>query len=182
MAPLCSSLFWIPCPVQLTHCALFFLMTCTLVSSKLPPCPYSPSYSYQHSACYDKATPCTMWGKLHWTARSKGSNVGYTCFGNRGQPVCWTELTHYGMSDGGGAQDQAYKKVLRTQVPQVLNNLFFPTRKPLKIPLHMLSLSETLHLQVINTTHQLLNHTNPTLACGCWMCQRTGLLRSWPAP
>jgi hypothetical protein len=50
------------------------------------------------------------------------------------------------MSDGGGAQDQAYKKVLRTQVPQVLNNLFFPTRKPLKIPLHMLSLSETLLL------------------------------------
>jgi hypothetical protein len=58
------------------------------------------------------------------------------------------------MSDGGGVQVQAYKKVLCTQVPgvpQVLANLFFPTRKPLKIPLHMLSLSETLLLQVINT-------------------------------
>jgi hypothetical protein len=33
------------------------------------------------------------------------------------------------MSDGGGVQDQAYKKVLCTQVPQVLDNLFFPTRK-----------------------------------------------------
>jgi hypothetical protein len=74
------------------------------------------------------------------------------------------------MSDGGGVQDQAYKKVLRTQVPQVLDNLFFPTRKPLKIPLQTLFLSETLLLQVINTTH----HTNPTLACGCWMCQQTG--------
>jgi hypothetical protein len=78
------------------------------------------------------------------------------------------------MSDGGGVQDQAYKKVLRTQVPQVLNNLFFLTRKPLKIPLHMLSLSETFLLQVINITYQLFNHTNPTLARGCWMCPRTG--------
>jgi hypothetical protein len=50
------------------------------------------------------------------------------------------------MSDGGGVQDETYKKVLRTHVPQVLNNLFFPTRKPLKITLHMLSLSETLLL------------------------------------
>jgi hypothetical protein len=40
------------------------------------------------------------------------------------------------MSDGGGVQDQAYKKVLHTQVPQVLDNLFFPTKKLLKIPLH----------------------------------------------
>jgi hypothetical protein len=108
-----------------------------------------------------------MWSKLHWTARSKGSSTGYTCFGNHGQKVCWTQFTHYGMSDGGGVQDQAYKKVLHTQVPQVLDNLFFPTRKPLKIPLHTLSLSETLCLQVINTTNQLLNHTNPTLAHGC---------------
>jgi hypothetical protein len=61
---------------------------------------------------------------------------------------------------------------LHTQVPQRLNDLFFPTRKPLKIPLHMLSLSETLLLQVINTTRLLLNHTNPTLAHGCWMCQQ----------
>jgi hypothetical protein len=38
----------------------------------------------------------------------------------------------------------------------------------------MLSLSETLLLQVINITHQLLNHTNLTLARGCWMCQWTG--------
>jgi hypothetical protein len=37
-----------------------------------------------------------------------------------------------------------------------------------------LSLSETLLLQVISTTHQLLNHTNPTLAHDCWMCQWTG--------
>jgi hypothetical protein len=78
------------------------------------------------------------------------------------------------MSDGGGVQDQAYKKVLHTQVPQVLDNLFFPTRKPLKIPLQTLSLSEILLLQVINATHQLLNHTNPTVAHGCCMCQRTG--------
>jgi hypothetical protein len=78
------------------------------------------------------------------------------------------------MSDGGGVQDQAYKKVLLTQVPQVLDNLFFPTRKPLKIPLQTLSLSETLLLQVINTTHQLLNHTNLTLAHGCWKCHQTG--------
>jgi hypothetical protein len=65
-------------------------------------------------------------------------------------------------------------KVLHTQVPQRLNDLFFPTRKPLKIPLHTLFLSETLLLQVINTTHQLLHHTNPTLAHGCWVCQWTG--------
>jgi hypothetical protein len=76
-------------------------------------------------------------------------------------------------TDGGRVQDEALRKVLHTQVPQRLNNLFFSTRKPLKIPLHTLSLSETLLLQVINTT-QLLNHTNPTVACGCWMCQQTG--------
>jgi hypothetical protein len=112
--------------VCLTPCALFFLMTCTLVSPKLPPYPYTSSYSYQHSACYDAATPCTMWGKPHWTARSKGSNMGDTCFGNHGQQVCWTELTHYGMSDGGGAQDQAYKKVFCTQVPQIVKTYSFP--------------------------------------------------------
>jgi hypothetical protein len=38
MAPSLSSLFWIPPLVCLTHCALFFLMTCTLMSPKLPPC------------------------------------------------------------------------------------------------------------------------------------------------
>jgi hypothetical protein len=86
------------------------------------------------------------------------------------------------MSDGGGVQDQAYKKVLHTQVPQVLDNLFFPTRKPLKIPLQTLSLSETLLLQVINTTHQLLNHTNPTLAVVVGCVSELALLRSSPAP
>jgi hypothetical protein len=38
----------------------------------------------------------------------------------------------------------------------------------------MLSLSKILLLQVINTIHQLPNHTNPTLACDYWMCQQTG--------
>jgi hypothetical protein len=84
------------------------------------------------------------------------------------------DLPHLGISDAGTVQGEALWKVLHTQVPQRLNDLFFPTRKPLKIPLHTLSLSETLLLQVINTTHQLLNHTNPTLACWCWMYQWTG--------
>jgi hypothetical protein len=88
--------------------------------------------------------------------------------------VCWTYLSQLGISDGGGVQDEALQKVLHTQVPQRPNDLFFPTRKPLKIPLHTPSLSETLLLQVINTTHHLLNHTNSIVAHGCWMCQQTG--------
>jgi hypothetical protein len=85
-----------------------------------------------------------------------------------------TYLSQFGISDESGVQDEALWKVLHTQVPPRLNDLFFPTKKPLQIPLHKLSLSETLLLQVINTTHQLLNHTNPILAHGCWMCQQTG--------
>jgi hypothetical protein len=46
----------------------------------------------------------------------------------------------------------------------------------------MLSLSETLLLQVINTTHQLLNHTNPTLAVVVGCVSGMALLRSLPAP
>jgi hypothetical protein len=105
---------------------------------------------------------------------SKSNHAGYHCHGRRGQQVCWNYFSQLGISDGGGVQDEAFQKVLHTQVPQRLNDLFFLTRKPLKIPLHTMSLSETLLLQVIDTTHQLLNHTNPTLACGCWMCQQTG--------
>jgi hypothetical protein len=84
---------------------------------------------------------------------SKGDHAGYRCHRRRGQQVCWTYLSQLGISDGGRVQDEALQKVLHTQVPQRLNDLFFPTRRPLKIPLHMLSLSETLLLQVINTTH-----------------------------
>jgi hypothetical protein len=105
---------------------------------------------------------------------SKGDHAGYCCHWRRGQQACWTYLSQLGISDGGRVQDEALRKVLHTQVPQRLNDLFFPTRKPLKIPLHTLPLSKTFLLQVINTAHQLLNHINPTLAHGCWMCQWTG--------
>jgi hypothetical protein len=125
-------------------------------------------------ACYNTATLCQHLNQKYWTGISKGDHVGYCCHGRRGQQVCWTYLSQLGICDAGRVQDEALRKVLHTQVPQRLNDLFFPTRKPLKIPLHMLSLSETLLLHVINTTHQLLNHTNPTLVHGCWMCQQTG--------
>jgi hypothetical protein len=125
-------------------------------------------------AYYSTTTLCQHLNQKYWKGISKGDHASYCCHGRRGQQVCWTYLSQFGISDGGGVQDEALRKVLHTQVLQRLNDLFFPTRKPLKIPLHMLSLSETLLLQVINTTHQLLNHTNPTLAHGCWMCQQTG--------
>jgi hypothetical protein len=105
---------------------------------------------------------------------SKGNHASYRCHGRRGQQVCWTYLSQLGISDEGRVQDEVLWKVLHTQVLQRLNDLFFPTRKPPQIPLHKLSLSETFFLQVINTTHQLLNHTNPTLAHGYWVCQQTG--------
>jgi hypothetical protein len=125
-------------------------------------------------ACYNTATLCQHLNQKCWTGISKGDHTGYHCHGRRGQQVWWTYLSQLGISDGGRVQDEALWKVLHTQVPQRLNDLFFPTRKPLKIPLHMLSLSETFLLQVINITHQLLNHTNLTLARGFWMCQWTG--------
>jgi hypothetical protein len=65
---------------------------------------------------------------------SKGNHAGYHCQGRRGQQVCWTYLSQLGISDGGRVQDEGLQKVLHTQVPQSLKDLFFPTRKPLKIP------------------------------------------------
>jgi hypothetical protein len=152
-----------------------FLMTWTFASWAPPrPCQPFTAYTIMQKVCYSTATLCQHLNQKYWTGISKGDHAGYRCHGRRGQQVCWTYLLQLGISDGGGVQDEALRKVLPTQVPQRLNDLFFPTRKPLKIPLHTLSLYETLLLLVINTTHQLLNHTNPTLARGCWMCQQTG--------
>jgi hypothetical protein len=60
---------------------------------------------------------------------SKGYHAGYHCHRRREQQVCWTYLSQIGISDGDGVQDEALQKVLHTQVPQRVNNLFFPTRK-----------------------------------------------------
>jgi hypothetical protein len=94
---------------------------------------------------------------------NKGDHADYCCHRRRGQQVCGTYLSQLGISDGGTVQDEALWKVLQTQVPQRLNDLFFPTKKPLKIPLHTLSLSKTLLLQAINTTQPHQSYSSPWL-------------------
>lgn len=44
------------------------------------------------------------------------------------QWVCWTYHTHLSMSDDGGVQDQASQTILRTQIPQIIQKDFYPTR------------------------------------------------------
>jgi hypothetical protein len=65
---------------------------------------------------------------------SKGDHAGYCCHGRRGQQVCWTYLSQLGISDGGRVQDEAFQKVLYTQVPQRLKDLFFPSESLSKFP------------------------------------------------
>jgi hypothetical protein len=165
------------CFGYLTLCTLLLVHSSFLWLGPLqaPPKPCWPftAYTIMQKACRSITTLCQHLNQKYWAGISKGDHASCCCHRRRGQQVCWTYLSQLGISDGGGVQDEALQKVLHTQVPQRLNNLFFPTRKLLKIPLHMLSLSETLLMQVINTTHQLLNHTNPTLAHGCWIWQWT---------
>jgi hypothetical protein len=47
---------------------------------------------------------------------SKDDHAGYHCHGRREQQVCWTYLSQLGISDGGGVQDEALRKVFHTQL------------------------------------------------------------------
>lgn len=59
--------------------------------------------------CYDKnkATLCLQDGKRYWTGMVTKQDSDCIIRGTKGATVCWTYLTHTGMSDGGGVQDQA---------------------------------------------------------------------------
>lgn len=118
---------------------LCFSMTTTLVKSDpaAPPCPagcYQRSQStldrirgrpgvsaftwntYVHSSCYTNAKMCSHGGRLYWTATAQlGDSRTSRCPGTPGKDICFSLQTHYGLSDGGGMQDEVRQAVL-TQV------------------------------------------------------------------
>ena len=72
------------------------------------------AYTYVRGDCYaPPAQPCSHGGKWYWTAKSLGtakSSSASNCHKAGGKDLCFTMLTHYGMTDGKGAQDQRQKQ------------------------------------------------------------------------
>ncbi|XP_032327143.1 syncytin-1 [Camelus ferus] len=145
--------------------------------------PVFTAYTYQPSRCYDSASECTYRGRSYWTGTVKASSVsGIKCYGAPGKPVCWTKHTHYGMSDGGGAQDQARRQAVQ-QAGRRLRQKRLPAREP--AGLQPLAKPRNLAPQVaglLAAVHGILNRSNPNLARDCWLCLRPGPVQHLALP
>lgn len=145
--------------------------------------PVFTAYTYQPSRCYDSASECTYRGRSYWTGTVKASSIsGIKCYGAPGKPVCWTKHTHYGMSDGGGAQDQARRQAVQ-QAGRRLRQKRLPAREP--AGLQPLAKPRNLAPQVaglLAAVHGILNRSNPNLARDCWLCLRPGPVQHLALP
>lgn len=107
---------------------------------------------------------------------------GIKCYGTPGKLVCWTKQTHYGMSDGGGVQDQACWQVVQ-QAVQRQHQKLLPTQEPIKL----LSLAEPQDLdpqidELLAAVHGILNHSKPDMAKDCWLCLHPGPIQHLALP
>lgn len=83
------------------------------------------AYTYMPAACYQisQATLCTYHSKKYWTGQISTHSNNCGKYGHKGKRVCWTYLTHWGMSDGGGVQDQALEAQIQKTVQKTIDTL-----------------------------------------------------------
>lgn len=77
--------------------------------------------------CYrgKKPTTCTYDQKTYWVSdlvTAKRGIAPCNIYPRTGK-VCWTYLGHVGLSDGGGVQDQASRKRIKTAVIDLTKRL-----------------------------------------------------------
>ena len=70
------------------------------------------TYTYQHAKCYQSSSHCSHDRKTYCQGSIKARHFwqGTSCHGTPDKYACWTQQTHFGLSDEGGVQDQARKE------------------------------------------------------------------------
>lgn len=88
---------------------------------------YFSAFTYMPAICYrgKKPTTCTYDQKTYWVSdlvTAKRGIAPCNIYPRTGK-VCWTYLGHVGLSDGGGVQDQASRKRIKTAVIDLTKRL-----------------------------------------------------------
>lgn len=151
-----------------------------------------------NSRCYKKYQECFKDGKQFLTATltdtyegsfgggwdpnalSRGKHykyLGADCQANVGDVVCWPLNAPLHVSDGGGPTDQNREQQVKEWVKQQIEE-WLPPVPPLYRPRGVMELLDVQLLDIMQSTHQLLNGSNPNLAANCWMCLQ--MTNSWP--
>lgn len=152
-----------------------------------------------NSLCYKEYSECLYQGKIHliatltstysgdiggdWaisTARYRDRYYklqGAGCHANKGDLVCWPKKAPLLISDGGGPTDKEKEEQAVAWVKKQQEVLLPPIPPPLK-PRGVLEVLDVQLLDIMQTTHQLLNVSNPNLASDCWLCMQ--MTNSWP--
>lgn len=169
------------------------------VNGRPGPCPNECTsfYSSVHSACYSFYQTCTRDNTTYFTATITGYHSG--TFGgdwssnvnplkpggdkfrtfpcpSKGSTVCWHCSPPVHVSDGGGPQDLVRQIEIKKTIDKIIQNsypeLFYhPLLRPNGPSTQTV---ETVTMDLVSSTHLLLNNSNPTLASDCWLCLKQG--------
>nr|AJR27937.1 truncated env [Desmodus rotundus endogenous retrovirus] len=88
------------------------------------------------------------------------------CPGEIGKPACWKLDSPLG-SDGGGPQDKRRTERVRIQIKKLLDHGPDPVFQASD-----LATIDEQTLEILTTTHQAINDSNPILANHCWLCMK----------
>uniref|UniRef100_A0A4X2KFV1 Syncytin-1-like n=2 Tax=Vombatus ursinus TaxID=29139 RepID=A0A4X2KFV1_VOMUR len=160
------------------------------------PC-HSPCRYYQaiHSLCYNSVQQCSSNNKVYLMAVLQqayagtfGGETSATLQGHTnkyaqascssadvGHDVCWPERAPLHVSDGGCPSDRAREHEVQQHIEELIQAQFpslhyHPLARPRP---HRLSLDGQTSV-ILESTHLMLNKTNPVLAVDCWLCLPLG--------
>lgn len=150
-----------------------------------------------NSRCYKRYSECYKDGKQYLTAKltdtykgSVGGDWSVTsisskspkyaeadCQANVGDVVCWPLKAPTHLSDGGGPTDDHREHQVKEWTKQQME-IWLPPLPPLYRPRGVMELLDVQLLDILQSTHLLLNQSNAELASDCWMCLQ--MTNSWP--
>lgn len=85
--------------------------------------------------------------------------------------VCWTYLSHVGLSDGGGVQDQAGQEQTRQRVIHQLQTSNQLTYKSISLDdIKKVPTTEQLTTALLNSSYNLWRNLSKTGDSNCWIC------------
>ncbi|XP_044082338.1 syncytin-1-like [Neovison vison] len=139
---------------------------------------YFSAFTYMPATCYrgKEPTTCTYDQKTYWVSDLVTAKRGIAPCNiyPRSGKVCWTYLGHVGLSDGGGVQDQASRKHIKTVVTDLTKRLQPPNNLVYKgINLGSIQKSpatEQLTVALLNSSYNLWQNVSKNGDSDCWIC------------
>ncbi|CAD7691215.1 unnamed protein product [Nyctereutes procyonoides] len=125
--------------------------------------------------CYSGKTPITCTSRhavgTFWMSELSQTSLSPCSRYPKTGKVCWTYLSHVGLSDGGGVQDQAGQEQTRQRVIHQLQASNQLTYKGISLDdIKKVPTTEQLTTALLNSSYNLWRNFSKTGDSNCWIC------------